>query len=82
MNIVTLEYFDEKNGYGNLTVNGKRAAIGKGFLGKYRGFNPVYEYAVTLANDWNMSAPIHFHAKTLKSLMSKIRKHPYRLAGA
>ena len=81
MNIVTLEYFDEKNKYGNLFVNRERVGIGKGHYGKYRGFNPVYEYEVTLANDWNISNRIQFHARTLKNLMAKIRKHKYRLVG-
>lgn len=78
-NTVTLEYFDEKHKYGNIFVNGKRIGVGKGFQGKYRGFNPIYEYEAQLSNDWNISAPILFHAKTLKSLMAKIRKHQYRL---
>ena len=79
MNIVSLEYFDKKNKYGNIFVNGERVGVGMAHFGKYRQFTPVYEYEVTLANDWNMSAPIRFHAKTLKSLMAKVRKHQYRL---
>jgi hypothetical protein len=80
-NIVTLEYFDEKNKYGNIFVNGERIGVGKSHFRKYKGFNPIYEYTAILVNNWNMSAPIQFHAKTLKSLMAKIRKHQYRLAG-
>lgn len=79
MNKVTFDYFDKKNRYGRMYVNGQAIGIGLVFQGYDARNRQVYHYSVILANDFNMSNRIHFHARTIKGLMSKIERHKHTL---
>ena len=79
MNDAELEYFDKKNKYGIMIVNGVRIGIGMSHFGKYRDFDPVYEYTVVLAPPWNISGRIRLHSKRLKTLVNIVRHHSYKL---
>ena len=75
INEVEINFLDKRNQMGRLLVNGKLSPIR--FVSVYLpdGFNTKVEYQATLANDWNMSNPLVFQAKTPKGLVSKIKKH-------
>lgn len=64
-----------------LEVNGKRASAHRHCLGykapQYE--KPILVWECYLANDWNESNPLRFEAKTIKALVGKLEKHPYRL---
>jgi hypothetical protein len=65
-----------------LCVNGKYVSAYTRCIG-YKA--PRYETPVKvwqcsgLANEWNESNRLTFEAKTLKGLISKLAKHPYKL---
>ena len=63
-----------------ICVNGRNVLANQDSVGWTAKGNAVYVwYCFGLANEWNESNPLRFEAKTLKGLMSKLEKHPYKL---
>lgn len=80
MNRIGNSYFDKKNRYGNVEINGYNIAIFLEVDGyKKDNFTPRYSYSVRVANDWNMSNRFQIKARTMRSLLAKLAKHQYKL---
>jgi hypothetical protein len=77
-NKVEIDYIDKKYRQGRLIVNEEYIAIN--FVSVLQeNFTCKDEYSAVLANDWNMSNPLTFQAKTVKGLVGKIKRHRYNL---
>lgn len=79
LNTVRIAYKDKYIGV-VLEINRKRYGVNNRTVG-YRGpqAKPILEYFIQAANDWNPSNRIEISARTLKGLLSKIKKHKYKL---
>lgn len=79
LNEVTLRFFDKRNRMAAINVNRKSVGIIFETVYKDNGFDTKTEYSCRVANDWNMSNPITFQAKTPKGLVGKLKRHKYNL---
>ena len=77
MNTVVVEYTEKQYACGRIRVNGK--TVGVGMDTYYLRDKPKRHWVAVLANDWNMSNPIVFHAPTIKGLLGQIKRHKYTL---
>ncbi len=80
MNAITSHYYDKKNDYGRIVVNGYSVAVGRSTVGyKDDGFTPIRHYSAQVANDWNVSNRFEITAATMRGVLGKIKRHPHKL---
>ena len=81
MNTVGDFWFDKKSNLGNIEINNKPFQILHIDVDKWdeKNFRPHRHYAVRVANDFNVSNKFTISVKTLKGLVGKIKRHPYKL---
>lgn len=80
MNTVTGYNYDKKSNLGYIEINNVRFGLYRAFKG-YREnlITPIYVYQIQAANDWNMSNQFTIESAQIRGLISKIKKHPYKL---
>jgi hypothetical protein len=78
-NEVALRFLDKQSRLGAIDVNGKSISITFVPVVQPDGFNCKDKYSCQVANDWNISNPIAFQAKTPKGLIGMLKRHKYNL---
>lgn len=80
MNTITNWQYDKKSNLGHITVNNYRVSLSRECVGyKANLETPIFRYRVRVANDWNMSSLFILESAQIRGLISKIKRHPYRL---
>lgn len=76
MQTIGPSYYDKKNRYGSVEINGQDILIGEIATGyKKDGFTHVTHLAIVVAHDYNKSHGFTLHAATLQGLIKKIRNY-------
>ena len=80
MNTVTNYSYDKKSNLGHITINGHHFPLWRHFIGyKEDLITPIKRYFVIVSNIHNMSNRFQIESAQIKGLISKIKRHPYKL---